>query len=63
MKIKKETYLVVIAIIGALSLVGGYWLIIDNIGILPALGIFLILLSESIGRRLKKEDELEEGDK
>ena len=56
---KKETYVIILALISLLSFIGGVWIIIDQLGLMVALGILLIMGSsraELKMRELEKED-------
>jgi cell division protein FtsW (lipid II flippase) len=59
MKIERETYIFILAGLSILITVSGYWLIMDNLGILPAVGVFLIMLAKGINTQLDEEDKKE----
>ena len=52
---RKAQYIIA-SILGATSLIAGYYILIDELGYKVALAIFLIIASTKIGLVLKEED-------
>ena len=52
----RKTQYIIDSILGAISFIAGYYILIDELGYKVALAIFLIIASTKIGLVLKEED-------
>ena len=52
----RKTQYIIDSILGAISFIAGYYILIDELGYKVALSIFLIINSAKIGLMLKEED-------
>ena len=52
----RKTQYIIDSILGAISFIAGYYILIDELGYKVALSIFLIIASAKIGLMLKEED-------
>lgn len=52
----RKTQYIIVTILGAISLIAGYYILIDELGYKVALAIFLIIYSTKIGLILREED-------
>ena len=52
----RKSYYIINTILGAASLIAGYYILIDELGYKVALAIFLIIASNNTALSLKEED-------